>query len=49
VKTFLAKRSVVEISHPPYSPDLAPTNLFLFPMVKIALKGNRFQDDEDLY
>jgi hypothetical protein len=44
MKTFLAKHSVVEISHPPYFPDLAPEDHFLFPTVKTALKGKRFQD-----
>jgi transposase len=48
VKLFLAKHGVVEISHPPYSPDLAPVEFFLFPTVKSALKGNRFQDVEDI-
>jgi hypothetical protein len=31
VKIFLAEHGVVEISHPPYSRDLAPADLFLFP------------------
>jgi hypothetical protein len=36
VKTFLAKHGVVEISNPPYSPDLAPAHFFfLFPTVKM--------------
>jgi histone-lysine N-methyltransferase SETMAR len=48
VKTFLAKHGVVEISHPPYSPDLAAADFFLFPMVKTALKGKGFQDVEDI-
>jgi hypothetical protein len=28
--------------HPPYSPDLAPADFFLFPKLKIAMKGMRF-------
>jgi histone-lysine N-methyltransferase SETMAR len=48
VKTFLAKHSVVEIRHPPYSPDLTPADFFLFPTVKTALEGKRFQDVEDI-
>jgi histone-lysine N-methyltransferase SETMAR len=47
VKTFLAKHGVVEISHPPYSPDLAPADFF-FPMTKTTFKGKRFQDVEDI-
>jgi hypothetical protein len=43
VKTFLVKHGVVEISHPSYSPDLAPMDFFLFPTVITALKGKRFQ------
>jgi hypothetical protein len=48
VKTYLAKHGAVEIGHPPYSPDLAPADVFLFPTVKTALKGKRFQDVEDI-
>ena len=28
------------IEHPPYSPDLAPADFFLFPKVKSALAGD---------
>jgi histone-lysine N-methyltransferase SETMAR len=48
VKIFLAKHGVVEISHPPYSLDLVPSDFFLFPAVKTALKGKRFQDVENI-
>jgi hypothetical protein len=47
VKPFLAKHGIVEISHPPYSPDLAPADYFLFLTVNTTLKGKRFQDVED--
>jgi hypothetical protein len=30
MKIFLATHGVVEISHPPYSPDLAPEDFFSF-------------------
>jgi hypothetical protein len=30
------------IPHPPYSPDLAPCDFFLFPKMKMKLKGRRF-------
>jgi transposase len=33
---------------PPYSPDLAPNDVWLFPKIKSALKGRRFQDIEDI-
>ena len=31
-------------SYPPYSPDLAPCDLFLFPRMKGQKKGKRFAD-----
>ena len=30
------------IPHPPYSPDLAPCDFFLFPHMKGQMKGKRF-------
>jgi hypothetical protein len=32
----------------PYSPDLALNDFWLFPKLKSALKGQRFQDIEDI-
>jgi hypothetical protein len=32
------------LSHPPYSLDLAPADVFLFPKLKIAMKGTIFED-----
>jgi len=43
VKKFLANRNVAVLHHPPYSPDLAPANYFLFPKLKFSLKGWHFQ------
>jgi hypothetical protein len=34
------------IPHPPYSPDLAPCDIFLFPKMKLKLKGRRFENIE---
>ena len=34
--------------HPPYSPDLAPAHLFLFPKLETTLKGRRFQTTEEI-
>jgi predicted acetyltransferase len=33
---------------PPYSPDLAPADFFLFPKHKTTLKGRRFQTIEEI-
>ena len=42
-REFLAKHSITVLPHPPYSPDLAPCDFFLFPMLKRPLKGRRFE------
>jgi len=34
------------IPHPPYSPDLEPCDFFLFPKMKLKLKGRRFDTTE---
>jgi len=34
------------IPHPPYSPDLAPCDFFLFPKLKEHLKGTKFNSNE---
>jgi transposase len=48
VREFLAKKSIMKLDHPPYSPDLAPCNFWLFPELKTALKGHRFSDTADI-
>ena len=42
-REFLAKHSITVLPHPPYSPDLAPCDFFLFLMLKRSLKGRRFE------
>jgi hypothetical protein len=36
------------IPHQPYSPDLAPRNLFIFVKIKLKLKGRRFDTIEEI-
>ncbi|UYV69001.1 hypothetical protein LAZ67_6001978 [Cordylochernes scorpioides] len=36
------------LEHPAYSPDLAPSDYFLFGLLKKELKGKRFDSDEDV-
>ena len=43
-REFLAKNSITKMDHPPYSPDLAPCDFWLFPKLKNSLKGQRFAD-----
>ena len=35
------------MSHPAYSPDLAPNEFFLFPYVKNKMRGQRFSTPEE--
>ncbi|KFD64381.1 hypothetical protein M514_04378 [Trichuris suis] len=37
-----------QIDHPPYSPDLAPSDYFLFGNLKQHLRGTVFSDDNEL-
>lgn len=34
------------MEHPPYSPDLAPSDFYLFPRLKEHLRGQKFEDDD---
>ena len=36
------------LPHAPYSPDLAPSDYFLFPNLKKWLSGQRFSNDEEV-
>jgi histone-lysine N-methyltransferase SETMAR len=36
------------VPHPSYSPDLAPSDFFLFLKLKMKLKGQRFQTVEEI-
>jgi transposase len=45
---FLAKKPIIKLDRPPYSPDLARCNFWLFPQLKTALKGHIFSDIADI-
>ena len=36
------------VDHPPYSPDLAPMDFRVFPVVKSALQGHRYDNFQEL-
>jgi hypothetical protein len=46
--SFWSQKSIVELDHPPWSSDLALCDFRLFPKIKSALQGWRFQDTEDI-
>jgi hypothetical protein len=41
---FLTQKNVTTPYHPPYLPDLSPPHYFLFPKLKMKLKGLHFAD-----
>jgi len=41
---FLTPKNVTSLHHPPYSPDLSPPDYFVFPKLKMKLKGLHFVD-----
>jgi len=48
IKQFLAQRKVTVFDHPPYSPDLALADYFLFRKVKSYLKRRLFYSISDI-
>ncbi|XP_025158379.1 histone-lysine N-methyltransferase SETMAR-like [Harpegnathos saltator] len=46
-RDFLRTEKVELMGHPPYSPDLAPNDFFLFPQIKNKLRGQRFSTPEE--
>ena len=45
---FWPYNNMTVVPHPPYSPDLALSEFFLFPKLKMKLKGRRFQMLEEI-
>ena len=43
VQSFLEKHQITQVTQPPYKPELAPCDFWLFPKLKSPLKGKRFQ------
>jgi len=44
IQVFLANHGFPVIQQPPYSPDMAPCDFWLFPQLKTVMKGKRFED-----
>ena len=42
IREFLAKKNIPVLPHPPYSPDPAPCDFYLFCKLKLKLKGLHF-------
>jgi hypothetical protein len=43
-KGVLSSKQITVLEHPPYSPNLAPSDIFLFPKIKEILKGRHIDD-----
>jgi hypothetical protein len=46
--SWFKKNEATLIPQPPYSPDLAPSDFFLFTTLKSVPKGWRFEPDEEI-
>jgi len=44
----LATKKITVLGHPAYSPELAPSDFFLFPKIKEILKGRHFDDIDNI-
>jgi len=48
VAQFLTSKGIMVKPQPPYLPDLAPRDFFLFQKTKSAVKGRHFESTEDI-
>ena len=48
VQSFLAKHQITQVTQPHDSPESAPCNFWLFPKLKLPLKGKRFQTTNEI-
>jgi histone-lysine N-methyltransferase SETMAR len=48
VREFPKKNNMTTVPHPAYSPDLAPCDFYVFPKMKLRLKGRHFVSIEDI-
>jgi hypothetical protein len=45
---FLNARGIKTVFHPPYSPDLASCDSWLFPEIKYPLRGWKFNSNQEI-
>ena len=48
VREFLTKNNITTVPHPDYSPDLASCDFYVFPKMKLWLKGWHFVSTEEI-
>jgi transposase len=49
IRDLIRAHGVKQASHPPYSPDLAPSDFYLFGYLKDRLQGQHFEDGDQLF
>ena len=47
-QAVIRKCGFKQLNHPPYSPDLAPSDYFLFRHLKKHMRGNHYSSDEEM-
>jgi len=45
---LIATKEITVLEHPAYSPDLAPSDFFLFPKIKEIMKGIHFDNTDEI-
>ena len=48
VRQLLVKKQIAALDHPLCSPDLAPYDFWVFPRLKIVIKGTLFSSSEEI-
>jgi hypothetical protein len=49
IREFLEKKNIPTLTHPPYSPDPAPCDFYLFAKLKSKLKNHNFETVENIH
>ena len=49
VQEYMDSHNMKKAAQPPYSPDIAPSDFYLFGYIKELLKGARFESPQQLY
>ena len=49
VQEYMESHNMKKAAQPPYSPDIAPSDFYLFGYLKEVLQGARFESPEELY
>ena len=48
IQTLMAKHVILVVYQPPYSPDIAPCDFWLFPKLNMTLKESCFESREEI-